>query len=180
MAWLFLLLACADDGPAWAVNQMSMVPSATGGEGTQTWAFYTARWGDAKDDRAYVCARAQTFTATVTSLPAGCPTCRFAYTVTLEELGTDCSSMVSVDPSFELPVAIAVGDVPDELAELDPHEGRSFGWYVSFDGVTYEPFGFAWDESLDWDGDPGPPGWNSGQPYTLFPAYAWDLAGTTG
>lgn len=178
MWWIAGLLACASDDPAWAVNHMSVVPTADGIEGTQTWEFYTERWGRAKDDDAYVCARAQTFTGEVVATPSDCDGCRFAYTIYLDELGGDCNSIVAVDPAYELPYSIAVGDLPDDFVDMDPHSGRSLGWYASFDNETWVAHGFAWDDALDWGGDPGPPGWNDGQAYTLWPAYAWDLAGS--
>jgi hypothetical protein len=73
-------------------------------------------------------------------------------------------------------VAIAIGPVDETLAALDPHADRSLGWYASFDGEKLEPYGFAWDSALDTGEDAGPPGWNPGQTYTLWPAYAWDLS----
>ena len=175
---LLLVSACASDTPAWAVDVLSAVPTSTGITGTQTWHFFTERWGKAKEDDAFVCARVQTFTGEVTSPAAyeGCASCLFSYALTFTEFDSDCDEALATDAAYVLPETLAIGDVPEDLVDLDPHPGRSLGWYAVFEGVQLEPYGFAWDDALDWGGDPGPPGWNEGGVYTLSPAYAWELA----
>ncbi len=177
--FLALLLACGSDEPVWALNTMSVAPSSTGITGTQTWTFYGSSWGKAKKDDAFVCARAQTFEGVVVSpaLYQGCPTCLLAYELTFSEMGSDCDGSLATDPAYQLPDVFAVGPLAEELAELDPQGGESLGWFAVIEGVELEPYGFAWDDALDWGGYPGPPGWNEGQIYTLWPAFAWDLAG---
>lgn len=176
---LLLLLACGSDDVAWAMDTMSVVPTSSGLVGTHTWHFFSSRWGEVKDDGAFVCARAQSFTGTVTS-PAqyeGCAGCTVSYRLSYDELGSDCPADLAEDPAYSVPTDLAIGDVPDELTALDPQPDRSMGWYAVLEGVVLEPYGFAWDDAIDWGGDPGPRGWNQGQTYTLWPAYAWDLAG---
>ncbi len=175
---LTLLLACGSDAPVWALNTMSVVPTSTGLSGTQTWTFYSGRWGKSKGDDAFVCARAQTYTGVVTSpvLYEGCADCLFAYELTYAELGSDCDEDLAADPAYRLPEVIAVGAVDDSIADLDPQGGESMGWYAQIEAGAVVPYGFAWDDALDWGGYPGPPGWNEGQVYTLWPAFAWDLA----
>jgi len=179
---LLLLLACGSSDVAWALDTMSVVPTSTGLSGTHTWHFFSSRWGDAKGDAAFVCARAQTFTATVTS-PAqyeGCAGCTVSYRLTYEEMDSDCADDLATDPVYAIPTDLAIGDVPEDLASVDPNPDRSLGWYAVMEGVRLDPYGFAWDDALDWGGDAGPRGWNQGQAYTLWPAYAWDLAGSGG
>lgn len=175
-----LLLACASDTPHWAINVVSAVPTANGIAGTQVWQFFDEGWGKAGEQGAYVCARVQTFTGTGTSMPPACSACLAAYELVYEEMASDCDTALAEDPAFELPVTIAIGDPATEVETLDPHAGRSMGWYTSFDGAEHEPYGFVWDDALDYGGTAGPPGWNDGQAYTLWPAYAWDLAGAAG
>lgn len=172
---LLALAGCGSDAPSWALQTGAATPSTSGLAGVQAWAFFTEAWGKAQGDAAFVCARSQTVAGTTAAPLPGCVGCTAAYTLTVHEIDSDCDAELAQDPSYTLPVAIAIGPVDDSLAALDPHEGRSLGWYASFDGVELTPYGLAWDIALDETGDSGPPGWNPGQTYTLWPAYAWDL-----
>ena len=177
---LFLLCgvspACAKGDAVWAVQSASVVPAASGLSGAQAWSFFDARWGKAKSDGAFVCARSQILSGAVTTPLPGCTDCTVAYVLDVEEIGSDCDAALAEDPSYTLPVAMAIGPVDDSLADLDPHPGRSLGWYASFDGESLTPYGLAWDDAFDSGGEPGPPGWNPEQTYTLWSAFAWDLA----
>jgi hypothetical protein len=173
---LLSLLGCGSSEPAWALHHGSVVPTSTGLAGTQVWEFFTERWGRGKEDAAFVCARAQTLTGTVIGPFDGCESCLVVYELAITELDGDCPPTIASNPAFELPVAIGIGDPAPDLVGDDPYNGRSYGWYASFDGAVFEPYGYAWDDALDWGGTAGPPGWNDGQAYTLWPAYAWDLA----
>lgn len=177
-ALLAPLLTGCGGAPAWAVQAGSVVPRDSGLDGVQAWSFFTARWGAAGDDAAFVCARSQTLTGTGAAPLPGCASCTAAYTLATAEIETDCEGDEATDPSYTLPVAMAIGPVDASLADVDPYEGRSLGWYASFDGQTLEPYGLVWDAAFDTGADPGPPGWNPGQSYTLWSAYAWDLAGS--
>ncbi|MES2642053.1 MAG: hypothetical protein V4850_21395 [Myxococcota bacterium] len=175
MFWLILVAGCASDEPAWAVHHASAIPTETGLGGTQTWEFFDARWAGSGNEDFFLCARAQLLTGAVTAALPGCEGCTVAYTLDVAELESDCGAPFATDTAYVTPRAIGIGDVADALTDLDPYPGRSLGWYLSVDGVTMEPYGFAYDEALDWAGDLGAPGWSSGQTYTLWPAYAWDL-----
>jgi hypothetical protein len=172
---LVLISGCASSAPSWAFQSGAVTPSASGLTGVQAWSFFTSAWGRAKSDQAFVCARSQEVSGTTAAPLPGCIGCTAAYTLTVSEIDSDCDADLADDPSYTLPVAIAIGPVDDALADLDPHPGRSLGWYASFDGVQLESYGFAWDIALDEGGDAGPPGWNPGQTYTLGPSFAWDL-----
>ncbi len=175
-----ILLACAPGEAAWAIQAGAVTPDATGLTGVQAWSFFAKNWGDASGDRAFVCARAQTLTGTTAAPLAGCDACTVAYSLTVAEVGTDCDEDLAQDASYTLPTAIAIGPVDPSLADADPYPGRSLGWYASFDGQSLQAYGWAWDAALDAGIDPGPPGWNADQTYTLAPAFAWELAGATG
>jgi hypothetical protein len=175
LSLVLLAAGCASDSPAWAVQHASVIPAETGLGGTQTWEFFTAKWAKTGSADAYVCGRAQLVGGDVTASLPGCDGCTVAYSVDLEELESDCADPLDSDPAYLTPRAFGIGDVPEVLADLDPYPGRSLGWFVSLDGVEMEPYGFAYDEALDWSGDLGAPGWITGQTYTLWPAYAWDL-----
>lgn len=171
-----LLVGCGPRSVKWAVQDGVVTPDQSGLVGEQAWSFFANNWGSAKGDKAFVCARAQTLTGTASSPLPGCATCTVAYTLAVAETESDCDADLADDPSYTLPVAMGIGPVDDALAGMDPHEGRSLGWYASFDGENLEPYGFAWDAAIDAGEDPGPPGWNPGQSYTLWAAYAWDLS----
>jgi hypothetical protein len=172
---LLALLACASDDPTWAVQHASVIPAETGLTGTQTWEFFDAGWAHSGSADAFVCARAQIVDGDVASALPGCDGCVVSYSLGLTELESDCAAPLDGDEAYGTPKAMAIGVVPDDLTDLDPYPGRSLGWYVSVDGVELAPFGFAYDEALEWGGTLGAPGWVTGQTYTLWPAYAWDL-----
>jgi hypothetical protein len=174
-ALLATTVGCAEDTPAWAVHHAAFEPSATGLSGTQLWELFAADWANTGDADAYVCARAQLVSGAVAAPLAGCDGCTAAYDLTISELESDCPSPFAEDPAYLTPKAIGLGDIPTDYTDLDPYPGRSVGWYVSVDNVSAEFYGFAYEESLEWAGEVGAPGWASGQRYTLWPAYAWDL-----
>jgi hypothetical protein len=176
---LLLALACASDEPAYAVQHLSVVPTASGLTGTQTWEFFDAGWAEDRGAGHFLCARSQTVSAELTAAPEGCTGCLAAYLLTVAELETTCDGDISTSRSYsDVLVHLGVGEVPEQLLEADPWPGRSFGWYLSYDaGVTVEPYGWAYDEALDHDGELGPAGWVVGEVYTLWPAFAWDLRG---
>lgn len=170
------LVACASDVPTWAVHHASVIPSETGLAGTQSWEFFDAGWEDGRGKDSYLCVRAQEVSGEVTAALSGCPGCVVAYALAATELETDCDEPIATDPAYaEAVLTMGIGEVPGDLASLDPHPSRSLGWYLSFDGETFTPYGFAYEEGLDWEGEIGQPGWAVGQTYTLWPAYAWDI-----
>jgi hypothetical protein len=177
MTLLSLLLACGDGSPVWALQHLEVQPTATGLTGTQTWEFFGSGWSEGRDDSDFVCARAQTVVGDVRAAPQGCPSCTVAYVVSTEEIDSDCAEPIATAATYAAGIRVhAIGEVPADLAELDPHPGRSMGWYASFDaGETLTAYGFAYDAALDRDETPGPPGWTSGGTYVLWAAYAWDI-----
>ncbi len=168
-----LLLSCADDTPAWAVQHASVVPTATGMNGTQTWEFFNAAWSPDGGDDGYLCMRAQTLEGTLTTQKS-CPSCRAVWVLTVTELGSDCSDELIADEHFAGPDRYAIGDAHDEFAEDDPFPERSFGWAAGFGDDELTPMGWAWPEALELEGEASP-GWALERPYTLWPAVAWQL-----
>ncbi len=175
MLLVLLAAGCASDEPVWAVHHASLIPTESGLGGTQTWEFFTPEWAKSGDPSAFVCARGQLVTGAVVAALPGCEDCQATYTLDVAELESDCAAPLDTDAAYATPRAMGIGSVPDELADLDPYPGRSVGWYLSVDGVEMKPYGFAYDEALDWAGELGTPGWSTDQAYTLWPAYAWDL-----
>ena len=169
-----LLLACGGDTPAWAVQHASVTPSATGLSGIQTWEFFNDAWTPTSGDDAYICARAQTLTGTVTTI-ASCTDCREVYTITVEELDSDCDDGTIRDEGFAGPDGYAITEVPDSLVDSDPYPGDSFGWQVVYGAETLTPLGWAYAETLDTTGEAGAPGWTNDRAYTLWPGVAWEL-----
>ena len=121
-----LLLACSTE-PAWVVQRGSIVPGATGMEGTQTWEFYTTAWSPDAGDQEPLCARTQSVVGTLTTTPA-CPDCRAAYDLTLTELDADCADDLVRDPSFSGPALYAIGEVSDEIAPTEPVKASGGRW----------------------------------------------------
>ncbi len=174
---LILAIACASEEAVYAVQHLSVIPSASGLTGTQTWEFFGAGWAEDRSAEHHRCARAQTVTGTLTVPLTGCEGCVASYTIEVAELETDCEGELATSRSYsQVLLNFGVGDVPDDLADIDPYPGRAIGGYLSYDaGTTVEPYGWAYDEALDWSGELGAGGWVPDQTYTLWPAYAWDL-----
>lgn len=170
IAALFLW-SCASEEPAWAVLHASIVPSATGMEGTQTWEFFSADWSPDAGDQGYLCARAQTVVGTHTAA-SSCPECRAVWENVVEELDSDCPAALAESADFAGPTLYAVGDVAERFADQEPWRDEGFGWAVGFDDGELVDVGFAYAEVLDAGGD-APPGLAQGEPYTLWPAVAW-------
>jgi hypothetical protein len=168
-----LLLACADDTPAWAVQHASVVPTSTGMTGTQTWEFFNSEWKPERGEKDYLCVRAQTVTGTLTT-STDCPGCRAIWVLAVSELDSDCPDSLVEDASFSGPDVYAIGEVDASFADDDPYPDRSFGWAAGFGDGELAPMGWAWPEALELEGDAAP-GWALDRPYTLWPAVAWQL-----
>ncbi len=170
-------LACKGaDGPtAWAMNYGEVVPAETSVEGTHVWEFFAEGWEKKQKDKFYQCALVQSLTGVTEAELDGCEACKAVYEVELSNQDEDCEGPVTDDPAFEGIVAIGIGSVPESLADYDPYPGKSFGWYISFDGETAIEHGYAYAASLDDGDDPALPGWVPGEAYALWPAYAWSL-----
>lgn len=178
--WLLVLgLACgggsSDTTPAWAMNEASVVPSASGVEGVQVWTLYSKRWERRLDDRYRICTLLQDLRGTVVASYEGCQGCTAMYELTLEELENDCPEGVLDGLVLDGMVAMGVGDVPEDIAGDDPFPGSSLGWFVSFNGESADGHGFAYAEELETGGAADPGRWRSGDSYILSPAYAWEL-----
>lgn len=179
MFLLILSMACgrgsSDTTPAWAMNEASVVPSASGVEGVQVWTLYSQRWERKLDDRYRICTVLQDLRGTVVASYEGCEHCTAMYELTLDELENDCPEGTLDDLVLDGMVAIGIGDVPADIAEDDPYPGSSLGWFISFNHESAEGHGFAYDEVLETGGAADGARWRSGQTYALSPAYAWEL-----
>jgi len=173
---ILLLLACSSDTPSWAVNHLSLIPSSRGIDGTQTWEFFDSAWGHNRSEKHFLCARAQTIEGSVAALPSNCPGCVAAYDLLATDLETDCDNEMGTENGFTATLHIAIGDPPEDLADLDPHPGDSMGWYLASGKDELQPWGFVYEEVLDYDGTQGLPGWVTQQIYTFWPAVALDIS----
>lgn len=173
---LLLWMACASNQAAFAVNVMSLIPSEKGLTGTQTWQFFDSGWAKNRNAKHYICGRAQSVVGTVVAPPSSCTGCDNAYQITPKDVDSDCGGDEAEEKGFAATIYIAVGKVSSDIADMDPHPDDSLGWYLSTDGEAYEPWGFAYDEALDFDGGvPGPSLWSKDRVYTLKPAVALEL-----
>ncbi len=171
---LILLFACASDTPAWAVQHASVLPDDNGFTGTQTWEFFAEGWSPDAGSDGYLCARAQTIVGSTTTV-ADCADCRVAYTLEVEELGTDCTGDLASSEAYVGPAIYAIAEVPESLASGDPHPGDSFGWFVAWGDEELSALGWAYPEDLDLTGEEGLPGWSADRVYTLYPGLAWSI-----
>lgn len=173
---LLALTGCkGDDTPAWALNYATIYVAEDGIEGTHVWEFFSDRWERKQKEKFYSCAMVQGVVGDVAANLEGCEDCKAVYTISLNEEDGDCADDLAADPALSGIRAFGIGAVPADLADYDPYPGDSFGWYLSFDGETALPHGFAFNEVLDQGGTPDYPGWAPEFYYTLWPAYAWAL-----
>lgn len=179
MLLLVLGLACgggaSDTTPAWAMNEASVVPSASGLEGVQVWTLYSEHWERKLDDRYRICTLLQDLRGAVVAEYEGCVRCDAMYELTLDELENDCPEGTLDGLVLDGMVAMGIGEVPEDIAEDDPFPGSSMGWFISFNHESAEAHGFAYAESLDSGAAGEPARWRSGESYTLSPVYAWAL-----
>lgn len=171
---LWLLLACEEPGaPAWAVNYATVVPGATGMAAAHQWAFFDRGWARDRAPEHFTCGALQEVTGSVVGSLDDCPGCLVTYALRHELTASDCTDSLTEDPGLVAIATFAIGDLPEELAPHSPHPD-AWGWYISLDGSAALPHGFAWHAALD-QGDAAPSGWLTGEPYTLWPAYTWEL-----
>ncbi len=173
--WLLAAGCGGDIEPAWALNYATVYVAEDGIEGTHVWEFFSQRWEKKQKEKFYSCAMVQEVVGEVSDSMEGCEGCLVVYTVSLDTEDGDCADDLADDPALSGIRSFGIGDVPEELAEYDPFPGESFGWYISFDGETALPHGFAFNEVLEQGGSPDFPGWAPEYYYTLWPAYAWAL-----
>lgn len=176
---LLLALACkpdAGDPAAWALTYASVEPSATALAGLQVWNLYAVRWDRKQNDRYYLCRVVQEIEGDVLPPLEGCETCRASYSVEITATELDgCTEDQVADLVLDGVRAYGIGALPADLQPDIPYPTVELGWYLSFDAEVAEPMGYAYPQALD-QGDPtAPSGWQSGEVYSLTPAYAWEL-----
>jgi hypothetical protein len=171
---LVALLGCKDPVPAWAVQHGTAVVGTEALGGYQVWEFYGEGWGRNKSADQHVCARVQALEG-IPQAFAGCEDCEGSWAVRTEEVETDCAGTEAHEAAYAGVRGYAFGPVPSEMAGDDPHEGFSYGWYLSWDGENLEPFGYAWDEALETNEEPATDTIEPGKRLVLWPAFAWEL-----
>lgn len=163
---------------AWAIDWAAVTPTQWGLEGHHIWEFYLDGWEDRHDEDFYTCHLVQELVGEVVSCPEGVSACAAAYALTLEldEDESDCDPSIVNDPSFDGPPWIAIGSLPEALEEDAPYPDHVFGWYLGYAEDDFVDHGYAYAEVMEQEGGAAPPvGWALGEPYVLWPAYAWSL-----
>ena len=172
-----LLGACAEKaGPSsWAVHHAAAEATPGGLRGYQTWEFFTEDWSGDREADTHVCARVQALAGVEAAPLSGCTECDVTVAVRADEVSTDCEGEEGTKAGFGSMTHFAIGPLPEQLEGDAPYPGETLGWYLSWDGVIIEPYGFVWNEALD-RGEPVlVTGWDEGARYVFWPAYAWDL-----
>lgn len=171
-----LLLACKEEGGvAWAVHHATVDALAEGAHGYQVWEFYSSAWGDEKDADDHLCSRVQSVDGVAAAPVSGCTDCEVTFAVIVEDVQTDCEGEEGTGPGYGSMTHFAMGPLPEELAKDAPYGEDTYGWYMSWDGLTIEPYGYVWNERLDKDEPLLVRGWAPGERYVFWPAYAWEL-----
>jgi hypothetical protein len=179
---LLLLSAVAckpDDTPVWAYDPIYIEPSAdgTGVYGFQTWEMFAENWTRRFAERHYVCSVVVELVGTPTAAGDDCVECTAAWSVETALLETDCEATLAEDPGYLALERVAIGAAVSELAEDDPYPSESHGGYVDYGTGLWEVHGWAYPDALDAAAQADDLEWNGQQPFTLWPAYAWDLRG---
>ena len=171
-----LLIACGEQGDAvaWALQHATVTSTEDSLTGYQVWEFFSSRWEQSRDEKHHVCSLVQALSGEPAAVLSGCPGCTASFAITAVLLESDCDDGITADPDFAALTHFAFGAVPAELDSLDPYAGQSLGWFVSWDGQEVEPQGFAWASVIE-SGEESSAEITSGEPFTLWPATAWEL-----
>lgn len=161
------LAACGGGGgePAFAVPHGDLQIEDDGGlSGHLVWELYDRSWRKTQDPADHLCA----LVMEIDGLPEeeGCLSCEVSWLLAAERLETDCASLA---PGFGEPAAFGFGDVPRQLAS-EAQSADQLGWYVSWNGETWEGLGFARSDSET-------SSWAPGEDWTLRGGFIWELGG---
>ena len=161
-----VLTSCGNKGgdAAFAVPHGDLKVQADGSlSGHLVWEFYGRSWRKQQDPADHLCA----LVVELDGLPEeeGCLACEVSWLLAADHLETDCASLA---PGFGEPAAFGFGDVPQQLAS-EAQSADQLGWYVSWNGETWEGLGFARSDSET-------DSWAPGGGWTLRGGFIWELA----
>lgn len=170
MIRLFLpltLVGCAQGGQArWAMDTWLVDPVGPDLSAVTTWDIFGPDWESNQRPGTYVCTVAVQWSGTAVT---GCDRCGQAWALEALSLESDCSDPVASHPLFAGIAAIGVGSVASELdTEEGPADPAIGSYLLTEDG--WAPHG--WGTPAAGDGDR----WDGTTAFTLWPAYAWELA----
>lgn len=178
---LFLLLGgCArNDGvAAWAMDPVWIEPDgAVDIHGFQTWEMYSSHWTKNYHDKFYVCSVLVELYGTPGAPGDACADCTQTWDVDTSVLETDCYDQIASDPGWLSLSRVGIGPVASEISADDPFPAQSHGGYADYSTGQWVSHGWAYPESLDNRGQADDLDWNGTQPFTLWPAYVWNLGG---
>lgn len=166
------LAACAPDpgAPYWALDPIALYPEGDGVYGLQTWELFGERWGRRFAPRYYVCSVVVELEGTPTT---PCEGCTHAWAVTPALVESDCAEGVDADPHFRSLTTLGLGGPPPAVDGKDPHPGATSGAWADY-GDGWIAYGWAYPQALD-DGGEAAAGWDGAAPFTLWPAWAWEM-----
>ena len=172
---VFVSIGCGGPAPYWAVQHAEVTFEGDRIFGFQTWEFYSKRWRRNQSDQFHVCARVQQVEGTQVDPMSGCRECDSVYEITLTELESDCVDEIGSDYSYAGSTHYGLGPLTPELDKQNTHDGADLGWYVSWDGQTLEPLGYAWSEAVELESSDTGTVSEPVERLVLWPGYAWQL-----
>jgi hypothetical protein len=117
-------------------------------QGYLTWSFFEAEWGNDRSEEHYRCGRLLSLVGEPAAADAQCPGCTRLWDLELLDLEHDCPGGEGTRDDLVGPLRLGLGDLPDSLATSAPFPDQSKGWWGSWDGDSFEPFGTAFSETL--------------------------------
>lgn len=173
---LLALAACSSpDEPAWALDSLWLEPDAQETVyGFHTWELYAERWKRKQKDKHFICSVVVEVWGTPSEPSEGCLGCTHAWSTEVELLETDCADDL-LTPRYLSLQEVGLGELTADLAAEDPFPGQSVGGWARYGDEDVLPHGFAYPATLDEGGQPETSDWDGVEPFTWWPAWAWDL-----
>jgi len=171
LAAALLLASCTPDpgAPFWALDPVALYPEGDAVYGLQTWEVFGERWGRRFQERWYICSVVVEFDGSPTE---PCEGCTHAWAVEPAFVESDCPDATAEQANFLDLTHVGIGGPAPTVESDDPHPGESIGAWADY-GEGWTEYGWAYPQALDEGGDGG--AWDETAPFTLWPAWAWEL-----
>jgi hypothetical protein len=168
-----MLAGCAQGGQArWVMDTWLIDPAGQNLSAVTTWEVFGPNWESNQRPGNHVCTVVVEWTGTPTSdaVPAdSCAACDRAWALDVAAFDSDCSDTVASHPLYMGLTGVGIGPVDASLAGEEGPADPAFGSFVEGED-GWVPHGWATPAAGDVTA------WNGTAAFTLWPAFAWELA----
>jgi hypothetical protein len=147
VAFTALLAGCSPVADLYGVQQGYLTVGEQA-EGYLTWTFFEAEWGKDRSEEHYRCGRLMSLVGEPAATDSTCPGCSHLWELELLDLEHDCPGGEGTREDLIGPLRMGIGDLPESSSAHGPFPDQSKGWWGSWDGGPFEPFGTSFPESL--------------------------------